>query len=107
MAEELTDLALKLASERFDEHVDALIAEARKDGTRLALAAAELATDGPARTGSLDQIAYFLLVEAFHKASGAREEPRSVDVAESGSHSDLWGVPPVARVFACLTMLGR
>ena len=107
MAEELTDLALKLASERFDEHVDALIAEARKDGTRLALAAAELATDGPARTGSLDQIAYFLLVEAFHKASGAREQPRSLDVADPVPTPILWGVPPVARVFACLTMLGR
>jgi hypothetical protein len=82
VAEELTELALKLASEGFDEHVDALIAEARKDGTRLALAAAELATDGPARTGSLDQIAYFLLVEAFHKASGAREQPRSLEVAD-------------------------
>jgi hypothetical protein len=76
----LTQLALKLASERFDEHVDALIAEARKDGPRLALAAAELATEGPARAGSLDQIAYFLLVEAFHKASSVVEQP-SLDVA--------------------------
>ena len=81
MAERLTELALKLASEKFDEHVDALIDEARKDGARLALAAAELATDGPARTGSLDQIAYFLLVEAFHKASEAVEQP-SLDVAD-------------------------
>ena len=93
MGEELTELALKLASEKFDEHVDALIKEARKDGARLALAAAELATDGPARAGSLDQIAYFLLVEAFHKASGARQQPRSLDVADpvlissSGVHS--------------------
>ena len=80
MAEELIELALKLANERFDEHVDALIAEARKDGSRLALAAAELATEGPVRSGSLDQIAYFLLVEAFHKTSAAVEQP-TLDVA--------------------------
>jgi hypothetical protein len=80
VAEELIDLALELAGERFDEHVEALIAEAKKDGARLALAAAELATEGPARAGSVDQIAYFLLVEAFQKTSAAVEQP-SLDVA--------------------------
>ena len=69
MAEELTDLALKLANERFVEHIDA----AGSDRSGLALAAAELATEGPAQAGSLNQIAYSLLKEAFHEASESRE----------------------------------
>jgi hypothetical protein len=75
VAEELTDLALKLANERFVEHVNALIGAAGSDRSGLALAAAELATGGPAQAGSVDQIAYSLLVEAFHKADESREGP--------------------------------
>ncbi len=73
MDEELTDLALKLASERFAEHVDALVDAAGSDRSGLALAAAELATEGPAQAGFLNQIAYSLLKEAFHEASEPRE----------------------------------
>jgi hypothetical protein len=79
MAEELVDLALKLASERFDEHVEALILEASSEGPRLALAAAQLSTDGPAQAGSVDQIAYSLLVEAFHRASPSPVRSPSLD----------------------------
>lgn len=73
MDEELTDLALKLANERFVEHVDALVDAAGSDRSGLALAAAELATEGPAQAGSLNQNAYSLLKEAFHEASESRE----------------------------------
>ena len=73
MAEELTDLALELANDRFVEHVDALIDAAGSDRSGLALAAAELGTEGPAQAGSVNQIAYSLLKEAFHEASESRE----------------------------------
>ena len=79
VCEGLIDLARKLASEKFAEHVDALIEGAGRDGPCLALAAAQLSTDGPAHAGSLDQIAYSLLVEAFHKASRSPEEHPSLD----------------------------
>ena len=74
MAEELIDLALKLAGEGFDEHVDALVKEAESNETDLALAAAQVSTEPPMQSGSVDQIAYSLLVEAFQRAStsGAR-----------------------------------
>ena len=49
MAEELIDLALKLAGEGFDEHVDALVKEAENNETELALAV----TRTPASTRDL------------------------------------------------------
>jgi hypothetical protein len=70
---ELIDLARKLAREGFDEHVDALVEEAGNDETVLALAAAQVSTEPPMQSGSVDQIAYSLLVEAFQKASASDE----------------------------------
>jgi len=72
VAEELIDLALKLAGEGFDEHVDALVKEAENE-TELALAAAQVSTEPPMQSGSVDQIAYSLLVEAFQRASTTAE----------------------------------
>jgi len=82
VAEELIDLALKLAGEGFDEHVDALVKEAENE-TELALAAAQVSTEPPMQSGSVDQIAYSLLVEAFQKASASDEGSPSLgeDVA--------------------------
>ena len=80
MAEQLIDRALELANERFDEHVDALIDEAGNDGARLALAAARLSTDGPAHSSSVEQIAFSLLIEAFHKTSRSDVPQHSRDV---------------------------
>ena len=78
MTENLVDLAVKLAGERFDENVAALIEEARSDETELALAAAQVSTEPPMQAGSIDQIAYSLLVEAFQRASRSRSDlPRS------------------------------
>jgi hypothetical protein len=73
VAEELIDLALKLAGEGFDEHVDALVKEAENNETELALAAAQVSTEPPMQSGSVDQIAYSLLVEAFQRASTSAE----------------------------------
>jgi len=79
VAENLVDLAVKLAGERFDENVAALIEEARSDETELALAAAQVSTEPPMQAGSIDQIAYSLLVEAFQRASRSREGSSSLD----------------------------
>jgi len=83
VADELIDLARKLAREGFAEHVDALVQEARNDETALALAAAQVSTEPPMQSGSVDQIAYSLLVEAFQKASasGAGSPSLADDVA--------------------------
>ena len=79
MAEELIDLALRLAREGFDEHVEALVQQAGNDETALALAAAQVSTEPPMQSGSVDQIAYSLLVEAFQKASTTGEVSTSLD----------------------------
>ena len=79
VADELIDLARKLAREGFDEHVDALLEEAENDETVLALAAAQVSTEPPMQSGSVDQIAYSLLVEAFQKASASDEGSPSLD----------------------------
>ena len=79
MADELIDLALKLAREGFDEHVDALVEEAGNDETVLALAAAQVSTEPPMQAGSVDQIAYSLLVEALQRASTSGERSSSLD----------------------------
>jgi len=79
VTENLVDLAVKLAGERFDENVDALIEEARSDETELALAAAQVSTEPPMQAGSIDQIAYSLLVEAFQRASRSKERSSSLD----------------------------
>jgi hypothetical protein len=73
VADELIDLARKFAREGFDEHVDALVEEAGNDETVLALAAAQVSTEPPMQSGSVDQIAYSLLVEAFQRASTSAE----------------------------------
>jgi len=75
VADELIELARKLAREGFAEHVDALVQEARNDETALALAAAQVSTEPPMQSGSVDQIAYSLLVEALQRASTAGERP--------------------------------
>ena len=69
----MIDLARKLAREGFDEHVDALVEAAGNDETVLALAAAQVSTEPPMQSGSVDQIAYSLLVEAFQRASTTAE----------------------------------
>jgi HEAT repeat protein len=82
VADELIDLALKLARQGFDEHVDALVEEAGNDETVLALAAAQVSTEPPMQSGSVDQIAYSLLVEALQRASMSGERSASLnDVA--------------------------
>jgi HEAT repeat protein len=82
VADELIDLALKLARQGFDEHVDALVEEAGNDETVLALAAAQVSTEPPMQSGSVDQIAYSLLVEALQRASISGERSASLnDVA--------------------------
>ena len=73
VAEELIDLALKLAGEGFDEHVDALVKEAENNQRELALAAAQVSTEPPMQSVSVGQIAYSLLVEAFQRASISAE----------------------------------
>jgi hypothetical protein len=77
VADELIDLALKLAREGFDEHVDALVEEAGNDETVLALAAAQVSTEPPMQSGSVDQIAYSLLVEAHQRAASTSGERSS------------------------------
>jgi hypothetical protein len=85
VAGELIELALKLAGEGFDEHVDALVEEAGANETELALAAAQVSTEPPMQSGSVDQIAYSLLVEALQRASISGERSSSVDdVARTG-----------------------
>ena len=79
VAEELIDLALRLAREGFDEHVDALVEAAGNHETGLALAAAQVSTEPPMQSGSVDQIAYSLLVEAFQRASRSKERSSSLD----------------------------
>jgi len=73
VAEELIDLAVKLAGEGFDEHVDALVKEAENNERELALAAAQVSTEPPMQSGSVGQIAYSLLVEASQRASTSAE----------------------------------
>jgi hypothetical protein len=79
VVEGLIDLALRLAREGFDEHVDALVKKAGNDETALALAAAQVSTGPPMQSGSVDQIAYSLLVEAFQKASTSSGGSSSLD----------------------------
>jgi hypothetical protein len=75
--EDLVDQALRLAGERFDEHVRSLIRAAHGDRSRLAMAAATVSTDGPTHGDSREQIAFALLLEAAHR-SAAQPELRSV-----------------------------
>jgi len=79
VAEELIDLAVKLAGEGFEEHVDALVEKAGNNETELALAAAQVSTEPPMRSGSVDQITYSLLVEAFQRASTSGARSSSLD----------------------------
>ena len=65
---ELGDQALRLAEDRFEERVGALITEARGDSARLSMAAARLSTCGPTQGASKEQIAFALLMEAAHRA---------------------------------------
>lgn len=68
-SESLGDQALRLAGNRFEENVEALIAEAAGDTARLAMAAACLSSRGPAQGDSKEQIAFALLMEAAHRAA--------------------------------------
>jgi hypothetical protein len=76
---DLSGLALELAHRNFEEQVKTLIEAAGGDASDLALAAARLSTDGPAQGGSLDHIAFALLLEAAHRAvaDGAQRQKLS------------------------------
>ena len=79
MSESVGDQALRLAGNRFEENVEALIAGAEGDVARLAMAAARLSTTGPTQGDSKEQIAFALLMEAAHRA------------ANDGSHLEVVG----------------
>ena len=74
LVKDLTDQALRLAEDGFEERVGALITEAQGDRARLSMAAARLSTRGPTQGDSKEQIAFALLMEAAHRADG--HEPR-------------------------------
>jgi hypothetical protein len=72
--EELAELALQLAEDRFEEEVAALIVRAKGDRSELAMAAARLSAEGPTRGDSKEQIAFALLLEAAHRATADRPD---------------------------------
>jgi len=80
--EDLADIALKLAGDRFEKEVAALIVRANGDRSDLAMAAARLSAEGPTRGDSKDQIAFALLLEAADRATADR-----VDLRVMGSNS--------------------
>ena len=67
--QDLSDEALLLAENGFEESVGSLVAQAQGDRTRLAMAAARLSTNGPAQGDSKEQIAFALLMEAAHRVA--------------------------------------
>jgi hypothetical protein len=76
---DLSDEALRLAEDRFEERVGALVAEAQGDRTQLAMAAARLTTIGPTQSDSKEQIAFALLMEAAHRAAADGPHLKVVD----------------------------
>ena len=72
--EDLGEQALRLAEDRFEESVEALITEARGDRARLAIAAACLSTNGPTQGDSKEQIAFALLIEAAHRVAAGEPD---------------------------------
>lgn len=70
---DLADQALRLAGDKFEERVDALIAKAHGDRSQLAMAAARLSSLGPTSGDSKEQIAFALLLEAAHRVAAAEE----------------------------------
>ena len=69
MNQALGDQALRLAEDGFEEKVESLIAEARGDTARLAMAAARLSTTGRPRGTPKSRSAFALLIQATHRAS--------------------------------------
>lgn len=72
--EDLGEQALRLAEDRFEESVEALITESRGDRARLAMAAACLSTNGPTQGDSKEQIAFALLIEAAHRVAASEPD---------------------------------
>jgi hypothetical protein len=66
---DLSDQALRLAADRFEERVGRLVTEAQGDRTQLAMAAARLSTIGPTQGDSKERIAFALLMAAAHRAA--------------------------------------
>jgi hypothetical protein len=67
MDKELSDQALRLAEDRFEERVGSLVMQAQGDRTQLAMAAARLSTIGPTQGDSKERIAFALLMAAAHR----------------------------------------
>jgi len=92
----LSDRALRLAEDRFEDSVGSLVAQAQGDKTRLAMAAARLSANGPTQGDSKEQIAFALLMEAAHRAAAGESIAGSSAGEDPAARAGMSAISPPA-----------